>query len=322
MTAPHPHVPVLRDRVVQLVEEAPAGPVVDATVGAGGHAAAIVEARLERHAAARLIGLDRDPHALALARRRLEPLADDPRVQLELVRTRFDALADVLDERGIPQVSAILLDLGISSMHVDEPDRGFSYRSSGPLDMRMDPDLPVSAGDLVNDADPAELVRILREYGEERHAQRIVRAIVAARPITTTTDLADVVRAAIPQRDRRQGGHPATRTFQALRIAVNDELGALAALLPTVVDRLVPGGVAVVLSYHSLEDRIVKRAFADAATGCICPPGLPVCACGRTPLVEHLVRRPERPGADELAANPRASAARLRAVRRLPEVTT
>ena len=315
MTASAPHTPVLLDRVVSLFLDAPAGVVVDATVGAGGHAHAVTQARLERDGTAHLVGLDRDPVALALAEERLAPLR--PAATVELVRTRFDALPRVLDDLEVPAVAGILLDLGISSMHIDAAERGFSYRNDGPLDMRMDPDLPTSADDIINRWEPTEIVRILRTYAEERFADRIARAIVAARPITSTAALAEIVRDAIPAAARRTGGHPATRTFQALRIAVNDELGALDAVLPTVIDRLKPGGVAVVLSYHSLEDRRVKRAFAAAATGCICPPQLAVCACGQLPLVEHLVRRPERPSSEEVAANPRATSALLRAVRRL-----
>lgn len=320
MTPTPPHVPVLRDRVVGLVADAPTGAVVDATLGAGGHAEAVLEARLERHGTAVLVGLDRDPRALELAGERLARFRDDPRVRLELVRTRFDAFGAVPDDLGIERVGAVMLDLGLSSMHVDDPDRGFSYRHAGPLDMRMDPDQPHSAADLVNDAEPGELVRILRSYGEERFATRIVRAIVDARPVTTTTQLAEVVRAAIPQAARRHGGHPATRTFQALRIAVNGELEALDALLPVAIDRLLPGGVVVALSYHSLEDRLVKRAFAAATASCTCPPELPVCVCGGRPDAEHLIRRPERPDEHEIAMNPRASSALLRALRRLPEV--
>jgi 16S rRNA (cytosine1402-N4)-methyltransferase len=319
MTAAPPHHPVLLDRVVELLVGAPDGPVVDATVGAGGHAAAVCEARARRHGHARLIGLDRDPDALALAERVLAERVPDATV--DLVRTRFDALPDVLDELGVDEVAGVFLDLGISSMHVDRPERGFSYRHEGPLDMRMDPATATTAADLVNGLDPGELARLLRRYGDERFADRIARAIVRARPLTTTTQLAAVVRDAIPHAARRHGGHPATRTFQALRIAVNGELDALEAVLPAALSRLCPGGVLVALSYHSLEDRLVKRALAEAARGCVCPPGLPVCACGRQPLVEHLVRRPERPSADEVADNPRASAARLRAARRLPEPT-
>jgi 16S rRNA (cytosine1402-N4)-methyltransferase len=313
-----PHVPVLLDRVVSLLAPAPEGLVVDATLGAAGHARAIVEARLAHHGHAELLGVDRDPEALALATDRLADLAADERVTVDLVRARFDALPDLLDARGTPRVSGILLDLGLSSMHVDRAARGFSYRSEGPLDMRMDPDLPTTAADLVAELDERALAALLRRYAEEPHAGRIARAIVAARPIVSTVQLAEVVRDAVPAAARRRGGHPATRTFQALRIAVNAELEALEALLPEVVDRLLPGGVAVVIAYHSLEDRPVKRAFAAAAASCVCPPGLPVCVCGHTPEVEHLVRRPARPSPEEIATNPRASAARLRAVRRLP----
>ena len=313
------HTPVLLDRVVALLAAAPDGVVVDGTLGAGGHARAVLEARLARYGRAELVGLDRDPDALSLAAEHLADLTEDERVVVELVRVRFDALPEVLDARGTPRVSGVLLDLGISSMHVDQADRGFSYRAEGPLDMRMDPALPTTAGDLVHELDESELAGLLRRYADEPHAARIARAIVAARPITSTVHLASVVRDAVPAAARRRGGHPATRTFQALRIAVNAEIEALEAVLPSVIDRLVPGGVAVVIAYHSLEDRPVKRAFAAAATGCLCPPGLPVCACGHTPEVDHLVRRPERPSPEELAANPRASSARLRAVRRRTE---
>jgi len=314
-----PHLPVLLERSVELLSAAPQGLIVDATLGAGGHALALLEARLERYGRAELLGLDRDPMALDLAGQRLAAIAADPRVELTLVRARFDELATVLADRGHEHLSGVLLDLGISSMHVDRPERGFSYRAEGPLDMRMDPDLPVTAGDLVNDLDERELAGLLRRYADEQHAGRIARAVVAARPLTTTVQLAEVVRDAVPAATRRHGGHPATRTFQALRIAVNAEIEALEGVLPAVIDHLAPGGVAVVIAYHSLEDRPVKRAFAAAATDCVCPPGLPVCGCGHRARVEHLVRRPERAGPEELARNPRASAARLRAVRRLSE---
>jgi 16S rRNA (cytosine1402-N4)-methyltransferase len=320
MTSPLPHVPVLLDRVVEVLADTPDGVFVDLTLGAAGHARAVLERRLERHGHARLVGLDRDADALALAAERLADL--DERVELDLVHARFDRLDDVLDERGIDSVAAVLMDLGISSMHVDRPERGFSYRQDGPLDMRMDPTQPTTAAEIVNTFERSELARLLRRHGDERFADRIARAIVAARPLDSTTALAEVVKQAIPAAARRTGGHPATRTFQALRIAVNDELEALAAVLPIAVERLVPGGVCLALSYHSLEDRLVKRAFADAASGCICPRGLPVCACGRVPLVEHVVRRPERPGVAETDDNPRAAAARMRAVRRLPETPT
>jgi len=315
MTRPDaPHIPVLLERVVSLLREAPDGVVVDATLGAGGHAVAILEARAGAGRLTHLVGIDRDPDALALARERLERTSSPTRI--DLAQVRFDAFGDVLDGLGIDRIAGVLFDLGISSLHVDRPERGFSYRHEGPLDMRMDPTGGRSAADLVNHADVAELRRVIREYGEERFADRIARAIVAARPLRSTTALAEVVRDAVPAAARRTGGHPATRTFQALRIAVNDELEAFSGALPAAIDRLLPGGVAVVLSYHSLEDRIAKRAFVEAARGCICPPDLPVCACGRVPVVDVLTKRPERPGPDEVASNPRARAARLRAARR------
>ncbi|MEX1162019.1 MAG: 16S rRNA (cytosine(1402)-N(4))-methyltransferase RsmH [Nitriliruptor sp.] len=315
--APRPHVPVLLDRIVGLLADAPDGVIVDATLGAAGHARAITEARADRYGRAVLVGLDRDPLALDLARDHLADLSARDGVDVHLVRTRFDGMADALDELGIDRVAGVLFDLGISSMHVDRAERGFSYRQEGPLDMRMDPDGATTAADLIDTLSAVELSRIIRRFGEEPMADRIARAIVAARPLTTTTALAEVVRDAIPAARRRTGGHPATRTFQALRIAVNGELDALEAVLPDAIAQLAPGGLVVALSYHSLEDRSVKRAFVDAARGCTCPPGLPVCACGRVPLVEHVVRKIERPSAAEVATNPRASAARLRAVRRL-----
>jgi 16S rRNA (cytosine1402-N4)-methyltransferase len=315
-TASAPHVPVLLDTVVELLER-PDGVVVDVTLGAAGHAAAVVTRRLQLWGRADLLGIDRDESALVLARQRLEGAMEDPRVRVRLVHARADDLARVLDDEGIDQVAGVLMDLGVSSMHLDRPERGFSYRNDGPLDMRMDPSRGSSAGDLVNGLDAASLADLIRRYGEERFAHRIADAIVAARPIEGTVRLAEIVRAAIPAATRRTGGHPATRTFQALRIAVNDELASLQATLPVAIDRLAEDGVLVVLSYHSLEDRIVKRAFAEAATGCICPPRLPVCACGRTPAVEHVVRRPLGPGEAERAANPRSGSVRLRAIRRL-----
>ncbi|WP_338019148.1 16S rRNA (cytosine(1402)-N(4))-methyltransferase RsmH [Salsipaludibacter albus] len=309
------HVPVMRDEVVALLAPAPDGTVVDATLGAGGHAEAVARARIERYGSARLLGIDRDPEALDLARGRL---GDLPGLQLQLAQVRFDALGDEVATRGLDDVAGILLDLGVSSMHLDRPERGFSYRQDGPLDMRMGPDAPETAAELLDRLDLDELTDVLRRWGEERHARRVARAILDARPITSTSRLAEVVADAMPPgaaaRDR---GHPARRTFQALRIAVNGELDALRAVLDQAVDALVPGGVLVVLAYHSLEDRIVKQAFAAAATDCVCPPDLPVCACDTVPTVEPLVRRAGRPSPAELADNPRSSAVRLRAVRRL-----
>lgn len=311
-----PHEPVLAARVVGLLAGAPPGPVVDATVGAGGHASEVLHARAARHGGASLVGIDRDPEALAIAR---EHLGSAPGA-VHLVHARFDALGPILDDLGIDRIAGILFDLGISSMQVDRPERGFSFRHEGPLDMRMDPTRGTTAADLVNSASREELTATIRRYGEERFAQRIVRAIIRARPLTTTGELADVVRAAVPAA-RRGGIDPATRTFQALRIAVNDELGAFDRAVADAIDRLGDGGVIVTLAYHSLEDRIAKRALRDAARGCVCPPDLPVCGCGRVPTVELINRRVERPDPAETERNPRARSARLRAARRLPAST-
>lgn len=319
MTGAAPHLPVLVAMVTELLER-PDGVVVDVTLGAGGHAAAVVARRLQLWGRADLLGIDRDESALVIARQRLQDEIDDPRVSIRLVHARADELARVLDDHGIDSVAGVLLDLGVSSMHLDRAERGFSYRHDGPLDMRMDTSKGSTAGDLVNDLEARALSDLIRRYGEERFAHRIADAIIAARPITGTVRLAEIVRDAIPAATRRTGGHPATRTFQALRIAVNEELLSLESTLPVAIDRLAADGVLVVMSYHSLEDRIVKRAFAEAATGCVCPPRIAVCACGRTPRVAHVVRRPLGPDETELASNPRSGSVRLRAVRRLAGV--
>ena len=319
MTTVPPHVPVLLDAVTDLLER-PDGVVVDLTLGAGGHARAVVARRLQVWGHADLLGVDRDEDALALARERLAEELADPRVRIRFVHARADRLGEVLDTAGIGHVAGVLLDLGVSSMHLDRPERGFAHRLEGPLDMRMDRSGGPTADDLVNGLPEEELADVIRRYGEERFARRIAAAIVAARPVAGTRELAELVRGAIPAGARRTGGHPAARTFQALRIAVNEELTALEATLPVAIDRLDSDGVLVVLSYHSLEDRIVKRVFADAATGCVCPPRLPVCACGRTARVAHVVRRPVVADAEERARNPRSASVRLRAVRRLAVV--
>ena len=325
-----PHQPVLVDRVVELLAvPSGGGVVVDATVGAAGHAAALLAASPGVH----LVGLDRDPDALALAGRRLAAYAG----RVSLVHAGYDALtehvAPVVASAG--PLLAVLYDLGVSSMQLDRPERGFSFRGDGPLDMRMDPTEVRTAADLVNDAAEADLASWLWRYGQERHARRIAAAIVRARPLRTTRQLAEVVAAATPASSRRAGGvHPATRTFQALRIVVNAELEHFSASLPQALElaALAPsdgaaagtstprrGGRIAVLAYHSLEDRIAKRFFADAAVGCICPPDLPVCGCGRVPLVRPLTRGAERPGAAQIAANPRARSARLRVVEKVAE---
>ncbi|MGI8661649.1 MAG: 16S rRNA (cytosine(1402)-N(4))-methyltransferase RsmH [Acidimicrobiales bacterium] len=309
MSSGFSHRPVMLDEVVETLRPVPPGWVVDATVGGGGHATAILRALPHLS----LLGFDRDGDALAAAADALEPFAS----RVRLHRVRFDALEDVMEELHMEEISAAVFDLGVSSPQLDRPERGFSYRSDAPLDMRMDRRQQHSAADVVNDADEAELRRILRTFGDERHAHRIARAIVAARPVTTTGRLAEIVRGAIPAAARRRGGHPAKRTFQAIRIEVNGELEALPAALDAAIDRLTPGGRCAVLSYHSGEDRIVKDRFRRAATGgCTCPPGMP-CACGALRAVRELRPLKRRPSAAEIAANRRAESAVLRAVEKL-----
>jgi 16S rRNA (cytosine1402-N4)-methyltransferase len=306
---PFGHRPVMVDEVVGLLAPAPPGTVVDATVGGGGHARALLEAA--DHLA--VLGLDRDPVAVAAATLALAPFGARARVR----RARFDRLREEARAERLDVLSGVLFDLGVSSPQLDRPERGFSHRGAGPLDMRMDPDEPRTAADVVNSLPEADLARLLRTYGDERHAGRIARAIVAARPVGTTAELAEVVRNAIPAPARRTGGHPARRTFQAVRIEVNEELTVLPGALDAAVDLLAPGGRCVVLAYHSGEDRIVKDRFREAATGgCTCPPGLP-CACGAEPRVRLLKRGAWKPSAEEVAANPRAGSARLRAVEKL-----
>ena len=301
------HIPVLRDEVVSLFASVPPGVLVDATVGGGGHASALLETYREL----RLVGLDRDPAALAAAGARLSSFGD----RVTLARSPFSVLETVLDELGLGQepLSGVLFDLGVSSPQLDLAERGFSFRSDGPLDMRMDPSAPVTAADLVNDLPEDALAALFRENGEGRLSGRIARAVVGARPLTSTKQLADVVASAVPPGARRRG-HPARRVFQALRIAVNDELGQLAAALPVALSHVGAGGVCAVISYHSGEDRFVKEAFAQAASGgCVCPPGLP-CVCGAVPRHRLVFRGSRKPSHSEVAANPRAEAARLRAI--------
>jgi 16S rRNA (cytosine1402-N4)-methyltransferase len=303
------HRPVMVDEVVELLRTVPSGTVVDATVGGGGHAVAILDALSH----VRVLGLDRDADAVAAATESLARFGD----RVEVRQVRFDALTDTMNELGLQTVAGVLFDLGVSSPQFDRAERGFSYRHDAPLDMRMDQRQARSAADVVNDTDEHELARILRVHGDERYASRIARAIVGARPIATTTALADIVRDAIPAPARRRGGHPAKRTFQALRIEVNDELSVLPDALDQAIDALAPGGRCVVLSYHSGEDRIVKARFREAATGgCTCPPGLP-CQCGATPLVRELRPLKRRPSAAEIADNRRAESAVLRAVEKI-----
>lgn len=309
---PFIHEPVMLAEVLDAFAPIPSGVVVDATVGGGGHARAILQA----HTDVTLVGLDRDDDALAAAAETLADFGD----RVTLRRSSFDRIAAELDALGVDAIAAFLFDLGVSSPQLDRARRGFSYRANGPLDMRMDRRETLSAHVVVNDYDERSLAEVLRRYGDERFASRIARAIVSARPVTTTVELSEIVRHAIPAATRRTGGHPATRTFQAIRIEVNRELEVLPRALDDAIDLLEPQGRGAVLSYHSGEDRVVKGVFANAATGgCICPPRLP-CQCGARARVKLLWRGGHTAGADELARNARAKSARLRAVERLPVV--
>jgi len=315
-----PHEPVLVDRIVELFAPVPAGIVVDATLGGGGHA----EALLTAHPHLDLVGIDQDPMALAAAGERLRPFGS----RVTIRRGRFDDLQRTMAEllttasstsTGTPAgVSGVLYDLGVSSPQLDRPERGFSFRNDGPLDMRMDPDGARSALDVVNGYDENRLAGVLRAYGDERHARRIARAIIASRPITGTAQLAEVIASAVPAASRRRG-HPARRSFQAIRIEVNDELAILADSLEQALAVVAPLGRIATISYHSGEDRIVKQTFLQAESGgCTCPVGLP-CSCGAVPRVRLLKRGAEKPSADEVARNPRSESARLRCVELLPD---
>jgi 16S rRNA (cytosine1402-N4)-methyltransferase len=302
------HVPVLADEVRGLLAVRPGETVVDATFGAGGHAALLAN---DLQGSGKLIAIDRDPAARAY----FDGFAKRAAVQTRFLRGDFALVLEQLAENGV-EADAILLDLGVSSMQIDRPERGFSYAADAPLDMRMDPSAEVTAAGLVNEADERDLATIFKRYGEERYARQIAREIVRRRkerPFERTGDLVDTIRAAIPAPARFGDGHPAKRVFQALRIAVNDELGSLESGLAAAFAMLRPEGRLAVISFHSLEDRIVKRFLRDLERGCECPPDFPVCICGKKPELRALSRRPIRPGPDELAANPRAASARLRA---------
>jgi len=310
------HVPVLLDRVIDLLGPACAADgavLVDATLGLAGHSLALLTA----HPGLRLVGLDRDPDARAEATRRLEAAGVADRASV--VPAVFDELPDVLDRLGLAEVQAVLFDLGVSSLQLDTNERGFSYAVDAPLDMRMDTAGPRTAADVVNTYSAAELTRVLRVYGEERFASRIAGAIVRERarePFTSTGRLAELVRASIPAATRRTGGHPAKRAFQALRIEVNDELGALTRALPAAIDALAVGGRIAVITFHSLEDRIVKQTLAAGATDST-PPDLPVPLPDHSPVLRLLTRGGEAASDEEAAANPRAASARVRAAERI-----
>jgi 16S rRNA (cytosine1402-N4)-methyltransferase len=311
------HVPVLADQLLELLDAQPGQTAIDCTFGDGGHARLVAE-RLG--ARGTLVAIDRDP----LAEERFAALAADVECSVRFIRAGYAEALELLVEEGL-RGDAAYFDLGMSSMQVDTRERGFSYSYDAPLDMRMDPTQALSARDVVSDWDERRLARALRDFGEERHANAIARAIVRRReqaPIETTHELVDTINSAVPAPARFAGGHPAKRSFQALRIAVNDELDQLDRALPLAWSLLRAGGVLAGISFHSLEDRRVKRFLAARAQGCICPPDLPVCACGRDPEAALLTRRSIVPAADELAANPRASSARLRAARKLTDDAT
>lgn len=301
------HQPVLLEACLKYLDPRPGQIFLDATIGGGGHAEEILK-RLQP--GGRLIGIDRDPAALTYAFNRLKPFASS----LTLVRANFMHLRQVFESLRIEKIHGCLFDLGVSSLQLLNPARGFSYSVEGPLDMRYEQG-GLSAYDLVNNLPEAELARIIRVYGEEKWAERIAAFICAARarkPIETTTELVAVIKAAIPARARRSGSHPAKRTFQALRIAVNKELEALEKGLEAAEEFLAPGGRIAVISFHSLEDRIVKRFFREKAKGCICPPGVPVCTCGKKPTLKVVTPKPVVPSPAEVEFNPRARSAKLR----------
>ena len=309
---PKTHVPVLAGELIDALDPQPGQVAVDCTLGAAGHAR-LLAGRLGH--AALLIGIDRDP----LAEEAFAELAADAPCRTRFVRADFAAGLDALLEEGV-RADMVYLDLGMSSMQVDTRERGFSYAYDAPLDMRMDPVQPLTAAEIVNTWEPRRLGRVLRDFGEERYADRIAQAIARRRrggDLTTTFELVDAITAAIPVPARFAGGHPAKRTFQAIRIAVNDELSQLDAALPRAWDLLHVGGRLAAISFHSLEDRRVKRFIADRTRGCICPPDLPVCGCGRTPQAELVFRRSVAPTPGEIADNARSRSARLRAARKL-----
>ena len=309
MSEPFEHQPVMAAEIVEAFAPVPPGWVLDGTLGGAGHAVLLLEA----HPHLKVLGLDRDAEALEVARQRLARFGD----RVATAQLRFDHLADAMEALDIATLSGALFDLGVSSPQLDRAERGFSYRNQAPLDMRMDRSQQWTAGDIVNGYEELDLASVIRRFGDERFARRIAAAIVAARPIETTTQLAEVVVTAIPAAARRTGGHPAKRTFQAIRIELNQELEVLPDAIDSAIEHTGVGGRVMVLSYHSGEDRIVKEHFRLAETGgCECPPELP-CVCAAVQTVRTVRNVARRPSADEQATNPRSRSARLRVVERI-----
>lgn len=307
------HKSVLLQECIDALNIRPDGIYLDGTLGGAGHSSQIARRLTE---GGRLIGVDRDRTALAAAKERLAPYAD----RVTLVHSNFAEIDAILDSLGIPAVDGMLFDLGVSSPQLDDASRGFSYMADAPLDMRMDKDDALTAGEVVNTWPQGELRRIFYDYGEERYAPQIAAAICRARekaPVETTLELVDIIRSAMPAQALREKQHPAKRSFQAIRIAVNDELGAVSRMMQAAVGRLNPGGRLAVITFHSLEDRIVKSEMQQAARGCTCPPEFPVCVCGKKPLVKLVTRKPIVSGSAELEENPRARSAKLRVAEKL-----
>lgn len=302
------HKPVLYQEILDTLRPQAGGFYVDGTVGAGGHAWGILEASSPD---GKLLGFDLDPRALEIAQQKLAPFGE----RVTLVHASYTRLTEQLDSLGVDSVDGILLDLGLSSMQLAAAERGFSFQEDGPLDMRFDPEAKTRAADLINHLPEKELADLIYRYGEERYARRIAAALVAARPIATTGELAELVAKAVP--GGRSRIHPATRTFQALRIATNDELASVEAVLPQAVDALKAGGRLAVIAFHSLEDRIVKHYFRRQSSDCICPPEQPICTCEHQAAIKELSRKPIRPTEAEIEANPRARSARLRVAEKL-----
>lgn len=307
------HIPILPQACLELLDPTRGGIFVDCTLGGGGHAELVLRALGEN---GRLIGIDRDAEALAAASERLKPFGD----RFVPVRGNFFDIKRILAEQNVPAVNGILADLGVSSYQLDNPERGFSYHNDAPLDMRMDQSAAFTASDVVNGYSERELTRVLRDWGEERWAARIASFIVKARekkPIQTTFELVDLIKAAIPASARREGGHPAKRTFQAIRIEVNGELAGLTGAVEDMVDCLQTGGRVAILTFHSLEDRAVKQTFHRLQNPCICPPDAPVCICGKKPTVRVLNRKPITADQEEIERNSRAKSAKLRAAEKI-----